>query len=132
MQGTVSSAIFGGEGLFQSHIAGNGVAVLYSPVPKEEIVKYQLNGDKLFVDGNFALLRNEAVQFKVERSSKKLVGSLVSGEGLLQTFNGQGEVWIAPTQGVYEKLTSTRGMASFADNPTSAGTFVKSGSKKRR
>lgn len=131
MQGTLSSALMGGEGLFQSHITGSGVAVLYSPVPKEEIMKHELNGEKLFVDGNFALLRSEDVVFKVERSSKKLIGSAVSGEGLLQTFSGQGEVWIAPTQGVYEKLTSQKGMANFADNPNSMGTKIKSGLKKR-
>ncbi|MBT60756.1 MAG: transcriptional regulator [Euryarchaeota archaeon] len=132
MQGTISSTLFGGEGLFQSHITGSGIAVLYSPVPKQEIVKYTLNGDKLFVDGNFALLRHESITFKVEKSSKRLIGSLVSGEGLLQTFSGQGEVWIAPTQGVYEKLTSSRGMASFADNPTSSGTKVRSGLRRRK
>ena len=132
MQGSVSSAVFGGEGLFQSHITGSGIAVLYSPVPKQEIMKYTLKDDKLFVDGNFALLRHEGVKFKVERSSKRLIGSLVSGEGLLQTFSGTGEVWIAPTQGVYEKLVTAKGMASFGDNPTSSGTKVRSGLKRRK
>ena len=28
----------------------------------------------------------------------------VSGEGLLQTFRGTGEVWVAPTMAVYENL----------------------------
>lgn len=131
MQGTLSAGLMGGEGLFQSHITGSGVAVLYSPVPKEEIMKHQLVGSKLFVDGNFALLRTEEIVFKVERSSKKLIGSAVSGEGLLQTFSGTGEVWIAPTQGVYEKLATPKGAANFAENPTSMGTMIKSGFKKR-
>jgi hypothetical protein len=59
------------------------------------------------------------------------MGSLVSGEGFLQTFSGRGNVWIAPTQGVYEKLTSQRGMRDLANNPASMGTMVKLGKKKR-
>lgn len=131
MQGKLSAGLFGGEGWFQTHITGNGIAVLYVPVPKEEIMRYTLNDEKLSVDGNFALMRDETVQFKVEKSSKGIMSSLVSGEGLLQTFSGRGNVWIAPTQGVYEKLTSTKGMSSLADNPASMGTKVKLGRKKR-
>ena len=76
------------------------------PVPKEEIMRYTLNDEKLSVDGNFALMREDTLQFKVEKSSKGIMGTLVSGEGFLQTFSGKGNVWIAPTQGVYEKLTT--------------------------
>lgn len=56
------------------------------------------------MDGNFALMRNEAINFKVEKSSKNWLSTGVSGEGLLQTFEGSGFVWIAPTQGVYDNL----------------------------
>lgn len=131
MQGKLSAGLFGGEGWFQTHMTGEGVAILYVPVPKEEIMRYTLNDEKLSVDGNFALMRDDTLQFKVEKSSKGIMGSLVSGEGLLQTFSGRGNVWIAPTQGVYEKLTTQRGMRDFANNPASMGTMVKSGKKKR-
>ena len=131
MQGKLSAGFFGGEGWFQTHISGNGVAILYVPVPKEEIMRYTLNDEKLSVDGNFALMREDTLQFKVEKSSKGIMGTLVSGEGFLQTFSGKGNVWIAPTQGVYEKLTTQRGMANFANNPASMGTMVKSGKRKR-
>ncbi len=56
------------------------------------------------MDGNFALMRSEAINFRVEKSSKNWISTGVSGEGLLQTFEGCGLVWIAPTQGVYENL----------------------------
>jgi len=104
IQKNISSALFGGEGFFQTRIYGNGIAILCSPVPAQEIIKYQLNNEKLFVDGNFALMRNEAINFKVEKSSKNWLSTGVSGEGLLQTFEGSGFVWIAPTQGVYDNL----------------------------
>lgn len=37
---------------------------------------------------------------------KGFARKMVSGEGLLQTFSGSGHVWLAPTQGIYEKLAS--------------------------
>jgi uncharacterized protein (AIM24 family) len=96
MQKNISSTLFGGEGLFQTKIKGSGKVVLNSPVPKDEIVKIQLNDEKLSVDGNFAILRKGNIKFKAELSSKSIFGSAFTGEGLLQTFTGSGEVWLAP------------------------------------
>lgn len=104
MQTNVSSAVFGGEGLFQTRLSGTGWCVLASPVPSNEIVRYQLNNERLLVDGNFALLRKGEIDFSVQKSTRTLVGSLSSGEGLLQTFSGTGEVWLAPTQDVYQRI----------------------------
>ena len=123
-QKNVSSALFGGEGLFQTVVRGDGVAVLYSPVPKEEIEKVALKGKKLFVDGNFALARSEGVTFRAEKSSKTWLSTAVSGEALLQTFEGHGHVWIAPTQGVYEKLASPAGLRQLALPPGSMATLT--------
>ena len=53
------------------------------------------------------------------------MSSAVSGEGLLQTFSGTGKVWLAPTQGVYEQLATTEGMALLAQPPGGMGTNVK-------
>lgn len=127
----LSSALFGGEGLFQTRIAGSGVAVLYSPVPKEEVIRYELAGDRLAVDGNFALMRSEKVAFKVEKSSKSWISTAVSEEGFLQVFEGTGSVWIAPTQGIYEKLARSEGLRALAGPPGSIQTQTKSSSKKR-
>lgn len=104
MQSNISSGLLGGEGLFQTQISGSGVCILEIPIPKEEILIYELNNEKIQVDGNFALLRTENVLFSVQKSSKSLIGTLASGEGLLQTFEGTGQVWLAPTQPVYNKL----------------------------
>lgn len=111
MQTNVSSAVFGGEGLFQTRLSGTGWCVLASPVPSNEIVRYQLNNERLLVDGNFALLRKGEIDFSVQKSTRTLVGSLSSGEGLLQTFSGTGEVWLAPTQDVYKRIK----LMGFAD-----------------
>ena len=106
MQKNLSSALFGGEGLFQTKLSGTGVVVLTCPVPEKELVKYTLNNDTLKVDGNFALLRRGQIEFTVERSAKTLLGSLTGGEGLLQTFRGTGEVWLAPTAPIYHAMRS--------------------------
>ena len=128
VQSNISSAVFGGEGLFQTKLSGTGTVVLASPVPDEEVVKVTLSGaDTLQVDGNFALLRKGNVSFTVEKSTKGLIGTLTSGEGLLQTFRGQGEVWIAPTQSIYEKM-SFLGLASMTGPSAGSNTNTASGS----
>ena len=38
MRTNVSSAVLGGEGLFNLKLSGNGIAVLESPVPREELM----------------------------------------------------------------------------------------------
>ncbi len=105
MQSNISSALFGGEGLFQTQIKGSGVVVLVSPVPTDELLIYQLAPkEKLSVDGSFAFARTASVAFHAEKSGKSLLQSVTSGEGLLQTFTGPGVVWIAPTEEVYKRL----------------------------
>ncbi len=122
VQKNISSALMGGEGWFQTSIKGNGIAVLFSPVPADEVKKFDLDGDKLSVDGNFSLMRTDDIEFKAEKSSKSWLASSVSGEGALQTFSGTGSVWVAPTQGVYEKMTTMEGLRQLALPPGSMGT----------
>lgn len=104
MQNNVSSAFLGGEGLFQTMISGNGSVVLSINVPMEEIEIFNLENEKVQVDGNFAILRSSTINFSVQKSTRSLFGTMVSGEGFLQTFEGTGMVWIAPTSPVYEKM----------------------------
>ncbi len=123
MQQNISSALFGGEGLFQTRISGSGVVVLVSPVPVSELVCYELEkGEKLSVDGNFAFVRNETVTFRAEKSAKTLFQSLSGGEGLLQTFEGPGAVWIAPTQVVYNRIKQIGSISNMSQVKGSMGT----------
>jgi uncharacterized protein (AIM24 family) len=101
----LSSAVLGGEGLFQIELTGSGVVILECNVPKSEIIECNISrGEELKVDGNFAIARTKGVNFSVTKSDKSLFGSAINGEGLLNTFSGEGTVWIAPTQPMYEKL----------------------------
>jgi uncharacterized protein (AIM24 family) len=122
LQKQVSAALFGGEGLFQTRIKGTGIAVLYSPVPVHEVQKVTLNKEKLWVDGNFAVMRTEGIEFRAEKSSKHWISTWVSGEGLLQTFEGTGSVWVAPTQGIYQLLATESGMRRLSRAPGGANT----------
>ena len=126
VQKNISSGLFGGEGYFQTRIHGRGVAVLYSPVPEPEVKEVELRGDKLWVDGNFALARTEGIEFRVEKSSKGWLSTAVAGEGLLQSFQGVGKVWIAPTQGIYQRLSTQGGLAALSRLLDSSGTDVES------
>lgn len=109
-QKSVSSALAGGETLFQQQLTGPGLVVLESIVPMEEIDIIHLNNDVLKVDGNFAVLRSSSLQFTVERSAKTLIGSAMSGEGLVNVYRGTGEVWLAPTIKVYKTMRSAFSM----------------------
>lgn len=125
MQQNVSSALFGGEGLFQTQVKGTGVVVLNCPVPIAELLMYELAaGEKLSVDGNFAFVRTATVSFHAEKSGKSLFQSVTSGEGLLQTFTGPGIVWLAPTQGVYNKIKMMNGIANLSHGQGTMGTHT--------
>ncbi len=93
---TFSSAIAGGEGLFNSCLAGQGLAVLESRYPREELVEVVLDNDELKIDGNFAVAWSQSLNFTVERSTKTLIGSAASGEGLVNVYRGSGKVLMAP------------------------------------
>ena len=93
----LSSAVFGGEGLFNTMLMGQGVAVLESPVPQQELIQFNLQNDVVKIDGNMAIAWSGSLEFTVEKSSKSLIGSAVSGEGLVNVYRGTGSILMAPT-----------------------------------
>jgi len=98
MRSNISSAVAGGEGLFNLGIQGKGILCLESHCPKEELIEITLNNDVLKVDGNFAIAWSGSLEFTVERSGKSLVGSAASGEGLVNVYRGTGKVLLAPVR----------------------------------
>ena len=93
----VSSAVFGGEGLFNLSLIGQGYAVLESPVPQQELVMFNLQDDVVKIDGNQAIAWSGSLQFTVEKSTKSLIGSAISKEGLVNVYRGTGSILMAPT-----------------------------------
>lgn len=92
----LSSAVLGNEGLFNLCLEGQGIAILESPVPREELIEFELDNDVLKVDGNMAIAWSNTLKFTVEKSGKSLLGSAVSGEGLVNVFQGSGKILMAP------------------------------------
>lgn len=97
MRSNISSAIAGGEGLFNLSLSGSGVFCIESECPQEELVEITLNNDVLKIDGNYAIAWSAALDFTVERSGKSLMGSAASGEGLVNVYRGTGKVLMMPT-----------------------------------
>ncbi len=115
----VSSAVFGGEGLFNLSLNGSGVCALESIVPKEELFEINLQNDVLKIDGNMAIAWSGSLEFTVEKSGKSLLGSAVSGEGLVNVYRGTGKVWMAPVKGT---LVSSAGQTAPTENASSGQT----------
>ena len=93
----LSSAVLGGEGLFNLSLSGNGIAALESFVPYEELIEVVLENDVMKIDGNMAIAWSGSLDFTVEKSGKSLIGSAVSGEGLVNVYRGTGRILLAPT-----------------------------------
>ena len=96
MRSNFSSAVAGGEGLFNLSLTGSGIVCLEAACPREELVEITLQNDVLKIDGNFAIAWSGGLEFTVERSGKTLIGSAASGEGLVNVYRGTGKVLMMP------------------------------------
>ena len=120
----LSSAVLGSEGLFNLSLQGNGIAALESNVPEDELIEVILENDELKIDGNLAVCWSSNLEFTVERSTKTLVGSAVSGEGLVNVYRGTGRVLMCPVAPTASLFESTNTMAAKAA-AKSSNTFGK-------
>ena len=119
----VSSAVLGGEGFFNLSLHGSGTVALESNVPEEELIEIILEDDELKIDGNLAVCWSSDLDFTVERTTKTLVGSAVSGEGLVNVYRGTGRVLmspVAPTSSLFE-ATNTLAAKTAAKNSNTLG-----------
>ena len=117
----LSSAVLGGEGLFNLSLQGNGVAALESNVPEDELIEVILENDEMKIDGNLAVCWSSNLEFTVERSTKTLVGSAVSGEGLVNVYRGTGRVLmcpVAPTTSLFESTNTMTAKAAAKSSNT--------------
>ena len=96
MRSTISSMVLGNEGMFNCMLDGEGIVALESMVPREELVMIDLDNDVLRVDGNYAIAWSQSLKFTVEKTTKTLIGSDISGEGLVNVYRGTGRVLLSP------------------------------------
>ena len=118
---SISSAVMGGEGLFNLSLQGTGVAVLESNVPYDELIEVELDNDTLKIDGNLAVCWSSNLDFTVERTTKTLTGSALSGEGLVNVFRGTGKVLmcpVAPTSSLFSSTNTVAAKAAAAKSNT--------------
>ena len=115
----ISSAILGGEGLFNLSLSGSGIACLESNVPAEELIEVELNNEELKIDGNLAVCWSSNLEFTVERTTKTLIGSAASGEGLVNVYRGTGKVLMSPYAPTSSLYSATNTVSAKAAAPTS-------------
>lgn len=115
----LSSAALGGEGFFNLSLSGRGIVALESNVPASELITVELNGDVLKIDGSLAVCWSTSLEFTVERSTKTLLGSAISGEGLVNVYRGTGKVMMSPVAPTNSLYASTNTIAAKAAAPNS-------------
>ena len=115
----VSSAVLGGEGLFNLSLNGNGIFAVESIVPMEELFEINLQNDVMRIDGNMAIAWSNTLDFTVEKSGKSLLGSAASGEGFVNVYRGTGKIWMAPVMG---SLVSSAGQTALTENASAGDT----------
>ncbi len=124
----LSSAVLGGEGLFNLSLSGKGIAALESYVPYEELIEVVLDNDVMKIDGNMAIAWSGSLNFTVEKSGKSLLGSAVSGEGLVNVYRGSGKILLAPTAANYNISPAASSSATAqSQSKTNQGTLGKAG-----
>ena len=125
----LSSAVLGGEGLFNLSLTGNGIAALESYVPYEELIEVVLDNDVMKIDGNMAVVWSDTLEFMVEKSGKSLLGSAVSGEGFVNVYRGSGRILLAPTinDAKAKPADSSSTTAESQSKTSSTGTMAKAG-----
>ncbi|MBP3871220.1 MAG: AIM24 family protein [Faecalicoccus sp.] len=94
----LSSTVAGDTSFFNLGLMGGGVVALESPCPPQELIEISLKDDQVKIDGNMAVAWSGSLDFTVERSGKTLVGSAVSGEGLVNVYRGTGKILVAPVK----------------------------------
>ena len=124
----LSSAVLGGEGLFNLSLTGNGIAALECHVPYEELIEVVLDNDVMKIDGNMAVAWSGSLNFTVEKSGKSLLGSAVSGEGLVNVYRGSGKILLAPTAANYNISPAASSSATAqSQSKTNQGTLGRAG-----
>lgn len=103
----LGTALLSNEGIYNLCFTGSGVVALESYVPFEELVEYELDNDVLKVDGSMAVCWSGSLKFTVEKTTKNLLGSLASGEGLVNVYRGTGKVWVSPVAGTKNSAPQT-------------------------
>jgi len=115
----LGTALLSNEGLYNLCFTGSGVVALESYVPLDELVEYELDNDVLKVDGSMAVCWSGSLKFSVEKVTKGILGSMASGEGLVNVYRGTGKVWVSPVAGTKDSTPKTMASSQTSTKETS-------------
>ncbi|MAQ91315.1 MAG: TIGR00266 family protein [Rhodopirellula sp.] len=85
----LGNALLSGEGIFWVKCSGNGDLLMNSFGAVYEV---DVDGEYT-VDTGHIVAYDDTLQFKVGKSNKSLLGSLLGGEGFVCKFSGQGKLY---------------------------------------
>jgi len=85
----IGAALFSGEGIFWVKCSGHGEVLLNS---FGAIYEVEVDGDYT-VDTGHIVAFEDTLSFKIGKAGKSLIGSLLSGEGLVCKFSGKGKLY---------------------------------------
>ena len=90
----VLTSLLTGEGviLLRTKVSGTGKLVLKTNGPVEVV---ELKDQRLATDGNYVLARTEGIAYRVRRSARTLIGSLLTGERRLRVYEGTGRILLS-------------------------------------
>ena len=90
----VLTSLLTSEGFILLHtkVSGKGKIVLKTNGPVEVV---ELKDQRLVADGNYVLARTEGVAYRVRRSARTLIGSLMTGERRLRVYEGTGRLLLS-------------------------------------
>ncbi len=108
----LSSAVLGGEGIFNLSLGGTGVVALESNVPEDELIEIELENDELRIDGDMAVCWSNSLSFTVEKATKSFIGSAASGEGFVNVYRGTGRVLMAPVTSSASLVKATNSVSA--------------------
>lgn len=118
---SLGTALLSNEGLYNLCFTGAGTVALESHVPMEELIEYELCDDVLKVDGSMAVCWSGSLKFTIEKTTKSLLGSLASGEGLVNVYRGTGKVWVSPVAGTRNSAPQTMASSQKTTKEASGG-----------
>jgi uncharacterized protein (AIM24 family) len=80
----------------QTKLSGRGICVLQSPVPENQILKFELYNERLQIAPNCVILRSRTLESPMKQL-KNFFYSFTGKKDRTETFSGTGQIWIVPS-----------------------------------
>jgi uncharacterized protein (AIM24 family) len=104
------TSFWAGERLidWQTKLTGHGKAVLATPGPVDSLGLEK--GQQVVANGKYVLARTAGVAYRIQRTTKSLIGTYIAGEGYCRFYEGPGCLLMSATPYWRYRLFAQRGM----------------------